>query len=92
MPIAPISCRSLDYLCLSHLFPPELFATHLDADRSGRFQRTTARRRRSTLSFTCPPTNVLLTSFQSFSGGAEVSDFMAVEEPADGSHVLGATR
>ena len=78
----------IDFLCWPRFDSPSVFASLLDDDRGGSFALAPllegAKRRQLYL----PDTNMLLTRFLSAEGVAEVSDFMALDAPSGGQHLI----
>jgi GH15 family glucan-1,4-alpha-glucosidase len=79
---------AIDFLCWPRFDSPSIFASILDDDRGGRFELAPelgdARRRQLYL----PDTNVLLTRFLSRKSVAELSDFMAINDPDKGQRLI----
>jgi GH15 family glucan-1,4-alpha-glucosidase len=79
---------AIDFLCWPRFDNPSIFASILDDERGGRFELAPelnhARRRQLYL----PDTNVLLTRFLSRHGVAELSDFMAINDPDKGQRLI----
>ncbi len=69
---------SIDWLCLPYLESPSVFGALLDAEKGGRFRVGPAGESVSRRAYD-GPTNVLMTSFETPSGSAVLTDFMPVK-------------
>src|SRR5690242_5644231 len=77
---------TIDWYCCPAFDRPSVFASILDAERSGSFELTATVPAR-TKQFYFPDTNVLITRFFTEDGVGEVQDFMPVT--SDGAAVQG---
>ena len=77
---------SIDWLCLPRFDSPSVFAAILDDERGGRFKISPTAGGPTTKQLYWPDTNVLVTRFFDPEGVGEVTDYMPIDDGADGGH------
>jgi GH15 family glucan-1,4-alpha-glucosidase len=79
---------AVNFLCWPRFDSPSIFASILDDERGGCFELIPVLDNPRHRQLYLPDTNVLLTRFLSADGVAEISDFMAIEDPDAGSRLV----
>ena len=76
---------SIDWLCLPRFDSPSVFAAILDDEKGGRFKIAPTSEGVTRKQLYWPDTNVLVTRFFTPDGVAEITDYMPITPPANGS-------
>jgi GH15 family glucan-1,4-alpha-glucosidase len=76
---------SIDFMCFPDFDSPSIFASLLDKDKGGYFQICPHLQGMKLKQLYLPDTNVLLTRFLCKDGVGEITDFMPVGDPSEGS-------
>jgi GH15 family glucan-1,4-alpha-glucosidase len=75
---------SIDWLCLPHFDSPSVFAAILDDEKGGRFKISPVSEGVTRKQLYWPDTNVLVTRFFTPAGVAEITDYMPINDSANG--------
>lgn len=79
---------SIDYMCFPDFDSPSIFAALLDEEKGGSFSIAPLFKDAKSKQMYLPDTNVLVTRFLAEEGVAEITDFMPVQELADGKELI----